>query len=452
MSKEHFASHEFAKYAALIRHYESSGNYGEIVKNKEAKQYYFGAYQLSPPALQAAGFQDKAGNWTALARSFGVSSYNDLVAGNNAVAAQDKAFQNFTESNYDQLRKCDSYIGKRIDGVEITLSGMLGSAHLNGESAEKKFLDSNGKFEPVDGNGVPLKNRMKDTGGFNFSFAGTLSTFGGAKDIPLHSSALAIGRALTSLSVAPNGRTGWNGPVRQRSLQGVARPEVEAPRLRRPAQAPHASAGRGLPTPESRRERVNGRQAASVPAWMGAWRNGAAAEAVLIARDPGMAGLKAEFAQRQFSVGVSRVYRAAPVLAAVAAAGTIKVREAVRLAKHSTRMAAVRVAGRRVGMELGVAGGPRAAALHSVAPMPKGRPAGGAGQERHAESQDTQVAKDAARRRRSPDRRATAEVDDRGLSRALSDLLDQQARLPPSGATGFDPRLSPAWPGLKLPA
>lgn len=37
------------------------------------------------------------------------------------------------------------------------------------------------------------------------------------------------------------------------------------------------------------------------------------------------------------------------------------------------------------------------------------------------------------------------------LRRAVGELLDRQARLPPSGATGFDPRLTPAWAGLKLP-
>jgi hypothetical protein len=42
-------------------------------------------------------------------------------------------------------------------------------------------------------------------------------------------------------------------------------------------------------------------------------------------------------------------------------------------------------------------------------------------------------------------------VDQARLRNALADLLDREARLPPSGATGFDPRLSPAWPGLKLP-
>jgi hypothetical protein len=34
---------------------------------------------------------------------------------------------------------------------------------------------------------------------------------------------------------------------------------------------------------------------------------------------------------------------------------------------------------------------------------------------------------------------------------ALSDYFDQQARLPPSAGAAFDPRLTPAWSGLKLP-
>jgi hypothetical protein len=42
-------------------------------------------------------------------------------------------------------------------------------------------------------------------------------------------------------------------------------------------------------------------------------------------------------------------------------------------------------------------------------------------------------------------------MDEPRMSRALMELLDRQGRLPPSGATGFDPRLTPAWAGQKLP-
>jgi hypothetical protein len=37
------------------------------------------------------------------------------------------------------------------------------------------------------------------------------------------------------------------------------------------------------------------------------------------------------------------------------------------------------------------------------------------------------------------------------LTRALDEYFALQARLPPSGATAFDPRLTPAWAGVKLP-
>jgi len=40
----------------------------------------------------------------------------------------------------------------------------------------------------------------------------------------------------------------------------------------------------------------------------------------------------------------------------------------------------------------------------------------------------------------------------KALKLALQEYFDQQSRLPPNGATGFDPRLTPAWPALQLPA
>jgi hypothetical protein len=42
-------------------------------------------------------------------------------------------------------------------------------------------------------------------------------------------------------------------------------------------------------------------------------------------------------------------------------------------------------------------------------------------------------------------------IGKQNLRLAMSDLLNAQARLPPSGPTAFDPRLTPAWAGLKLP-
>lgn len=42
-------------------------------------------------------------------------------------------------------------------------------------------------------------------------------------------------------------------------------------------------------------------------------------------------------------------------------------------------------------------------------------------------------------------------AEGRDMSRAIDDYFARQARLPPSGAMAFDPRLTPTWAGLKLP-
>jgi hypothetical protein len=48
------------------------------------------------------------------------------------------------------------------------------------------------------------------------------------------------------------------------------------------------------------------------------------------------------------------------------------------------------------------------------------------------------------------DRSEERPVTESDVARMVRDCLDRQGRLPPSGATGFDPRLTPAWAGLKL--
>jgi hypothetical protein len=44
----------------------------------------------------------------------------------------------------------------------------------------------------------------------------------------------------------------------------------------------------------------------------------------------------------------------------------------------------------------------------------------------------------------------TKVIDKTSLAQAMAEIFDQEARLPPSGATGFDPRLTPAWAGQTL--
>jgi hypothetical protein len=58
----------------------------------------------------------------------------------------------------------------------------------------------------------------------------------------------------------------------------------------------------------------------------------------------------------------------------------------------------------------------------------------------------------AERKYSAPIAGADKKIDQLALRGALEELLERQSRLPPSGASAFDPLLTPAWPGLQLPA
>ena len=178
MSGFTFSSSQFSAYAAAIRQRESTDNY-QNVSTKEGDTFY-GAYQFGPSALTDAGFLDEQGNWTTLAKSFGVSSYSTFLS---TPSAQDAAFQNFTEKNFDYLRDYQSYIGKTIGGVHITESGMLPGAHLVGQGYVKRFLSSNGEIRRHDGNGTPITEYMTKFSHYNFTFPANSSGFSPAINI-----------------------------------------------------------------------------------------------------------------------------------------------------------------------------------------------------------------------------------------------------------------------------
>ena len=167
-----FSSSQFAAYAAAIRQIESTDNYKSV--SETDGDVFYGAYQFGPSALTDAGFLDSQGNWTVLARSLGVTSYSTFLS---TPSAQDAAFQNFTEKNFDYLRDYQSYIGKTIGGVYITEFGMLAGAHLVGHGYVKQFLSSNGEIRRHDGNGTPITEYMTKFSHYNFTFPANSSGF-----------------------------------------------------------------------------------------------------------------------------------------------------------------------------------------------------------------------------------------------------------------------------------
>jgi len=84
-----------------------------------------------------------------------------------------------TTINFVMDKGLDQYIGRVIKGVPITMSSLLGMAHLGGNNGMKDFLESGGRYDRNDGNtslsdyGAKFANMAiyGESGGENFNFA-----------------------------------------------------------------------------------------------------------------------------------------------------------------------------------------------------------------------------------------------------------------------------------------
>jgi hypothetical protein len=122
---------------------ESSGNYRVV--NSEG---YMGAYQFGNDRLQ--DFKNATGK-----------SFTNKEFKNNS-QLQDEVFNWHTNDIVSEINSkgLDSYIGKEINGVLVTLNGLVAVAHLGGKTGMAKFLKTNGKYNPADKFGTTLTNYL----------------------------------------------------------------------------------------------------------------------------------------------------------------------------------------------------------------------------------------------------------------------------------------------------
>lgn len=84
---------------------------------------------------------------------------------------QEKAFLANSMRNKWVLRKdIKRYVGKKINGVTITESGILAAAHLAGPGGVKKYLRSGGAIGFSDAFGTSISYYMKRFSGYDTSF------------------------------------------------------------------------------------------------------------------------------------------------------------------------------------------------------------------------------------------------------------------------------------------
>ena len=142
---------------------------------------YMGKYQMGKKALEEIGVyepvegekqsKDYKGTFTG---KFGITSTTNFLSN---VSAQESAMDALQRAQWRQIqrRNLESYSnmdicyfdGVTTNSVHVTDSGMLAGAHLLGSGNLAKFLRSEGKTIPKDGNGVPITAYMKKFGGYN---------------------------------------------------------------------------------------------------------------------------------------------------------------------------------------------------------------------------------------------------------------------------------------------
>lgn len=83
---------------------------------------------------------------------------------------QERAFTALCKVNKWILRRDISrFVGKKINGITITESGILASAHLAGPGNVKKFLRTYGKYQFNDAFGTSIESYMKKFAGYDLS-------------------------------------------------------------------------------------------------------------------------------------------------------------------------------------------------------------------------------------------------------------------------------------------
>ena len=137
----------FVGFKEALAFKESGGNYFSV--NTFG---YLGKYQFGKETLKMIGI-------------------NNTEQFLNNPKLQEKAFIANAARNKWILRKdIKSFVGKRINGIIVTESGILASAHLAGAGNVKKYLRSYGLDNFADGYGTTIEYYMKRFSGYNTSF------------------------------------------------------------------------------------------------------------------------------------------------------------------------------------------------------------------------------------------------------------------------------------------
>lgn len=148
----------------------------EVLNTPSADNLYVGF-------KEALAFKESRGNYKKINTlgylgkyQFGESTLNririyDTHSFLNNPKLQEEAFYKLCSLNkWILIRDIKRSVGREINGVEITESGILAAAHLAGAGNVKKYLRSNGELNSTDAYGADVQLYMKRFAGYDTSF------------------------------------------------------------------------------------------------------------------------------------------------------------------------------------------------------------------------------------------------------------------------------------------
>ena len=131
------AGKTFVGFKEALAYRESRGSY--TVVNRFG---YMGKYQFGKRIL----------------RFLGVNDMDEFL---NSPEQQERVFTlSLQRSKWFLRKEIEKYVGKKINGIEITESGILAAAHLAGATSVRKYFKCQGNYDFADGNGITLQHYL----------------------------------------------------------------------------------------------------------------------------------------------------------------------------------------------------------------------------------------------------------------------------------------------------
>ena len=152
----------FEEFAIAIRERESSNNY-QIVN----VYGYLGAYQFGMARLCDLGYTERKAGTTGYSNPAFQwrAGYSKEYFLNNP-DFQDRIFKQHCQDLIKRIKaSLSDYLGKPINGTEITLSGLVAGAHLGGMGGISNYLK--GLCDSNDAMGTKVSDYIKAFAGYN---------------------------------------------------------------------------------------------------------------------------------------------------------------------------------------------------------------------------------------------------------------------------------------------